>query len=145
MSDTRDAFPLVIRGSRIGARPAEFGALAFFFLLSFLCRRGPGVLQGGFCLSVRFLPFSFTLVLMPTDYLTHPLRMIFRSKPCTVLYGMNWLQDHNWISDLCVEPEDVARVDCEAVLRRSRCEWALPALRWYDRPEMRTAEDRTTL
>ena len=32
---------------------------------------------------------------------------------------MNWLQDHGYISDNCVNPEDVARVDVEAVLEKT--------------------------
>ncbi len=60
-------------------------------------------------------------------YNDHPLRLLFRARRFTTREGMNWLQERGHISDLCLEPEDVARVDAERILHLAGAQWALPA------------------
>ena len=50
----------------------------------------------------------------------HPLRLLFAGRKFTDREGMNLLQDPGLISDLCVEPEDVAPCDVERVLAMRR-------------------------
>jgi hypothetical protein len=48
----------------------------------------------------------------------HPLRTLFQQKRYTTTQGMNWLQSNGYVSDNCIDPEDVARCDAERVLYR---------------------------
>lgn len=57
----------------------------------------------------------------------HPLRIFFRAKVVTTEEGMNRLQDRGLISDNCVNPEDVAPIDVERVLRKFDALWAIPS------------------
>lgn len=56
----------------------------------------------------------------------HPLVAFFHARKFTTAAGMNWLQERGLISDLCVEPADVARVDVVAVLTRAEALHYLP-------------------
>jgi hypothetical protein len=56
----------------------------------------------------------------------HPLTAFFHSRRFTIADGMAWLQGvaperfGRLISDNCIEPEDVAACDVDAVLRLAR-------------------------
>lgn len=56
----------------------------------------------------------------------HPLVAFFHARQFSTEAGMNWLQDHGQISDLCVTPGDVASSDILAVLTKAGALWALP-------------------
>lgn len=47
----------------------------------------------------------------------HPMRRM------TALETMNWLDDRGWISNLCVQPEDVAPQDVERIEAKFKERW----------------------
>lgn len=52
-----------------------------------------------------------------SKYNVHPLTIAMIARKWSVTSGMNWLQDHGLISDNCIDPEDVATVDVDRVLK----------------------------